>query len=1164
MADEAAAILKAARIRRQKAAASIAPPTTPEDPELVKLRLGRSSKPEGEKQSRKKKDRTIPMHGRPEEKQSCKVKRKLSFADADTGTKKKVDLTKFELKGGQQPCFELQSDISQSDWEKTPQASDTSGVRHRKREKGPEIKQAPVAKEQPQGGNDETQEYSTDQALADDQWKEEKWKLRNGLGADDDDDVLVEVEESKEEPPRHDAKEGPASKKPSKEQAPSKEKPSTGKEQALAGDEGEAKEPKKKKEIAKDQGEQKKPAQRKAIAGDEGDAKEPKKKKEVAKDQGEEKKPEQRKAVAGDEGNGNGPKARRPRKQPEASKANDDETNRPDFDLDHYEYPGKYSASSKGPPEQQQPKSPRKRKSRTPKKTEEPECEEKPSAAKAKAKRAKAGASPKKKVTAEEGPCGGDGSNKPKKASKATEPVAEILRANTAELTTPKSNDEKDEEEEEYNKLNEQDQKDKEEKMKAYKARKAKFYRSLLSMGPRWRHRKRRQSSSSPNKDDPESGSSEDGEQSSEAEDPKKKKTKDKKKKEGKKRDKNKTKKTKKKKKETDEDKQKRLQKEEKKAEAKKKKQEEREEAAMRNSRKQERMALCDGSYFGEAGTLQVAGLASLVGVEKIQPLHEWQTAIKAARTAGKIPSSAEDFDRAETPQATALQVGQCGWSDCHGIFHRNGPLQFNLGPGLLSIVYVEALKAWCLLAEVAPLYPLREQRLYLGLDEGSHGAQLLYIRRSSCVLGQWEPVIGPAPGPEVTIYKEVAVRQVDLQVRTAQTSVISVASGVGSMVLDILFNFFDADWRGGIEHGNVWGLSAVEAMLDCSAVCRSWNNALLPFNNLKKICYHALQIKSPTKLKLPTVPDAMMAIMCAGCCWNNGLKITDSSAFQGRAWPAYVSEVRLLSEMGEDEDHFLCGETPALLNKLAGTFLQVMRQMLHGIQLAWKTKPSALGMITTSNGKRFASCDLLDFVRVERQCHAFMETDSEGHMKLFSHDGVELLPHRWNILEPLLSKGLRLESAVRRWTSTRLEPRGPGEPCGFPFCQKLDIPCHICANDLQGRTRLGASQLSGGYTMEFREDAQLQAAPRRIILEMDVKLIPFFATSQDFSLVRQLWDLLPWSNTDIDDIESECKDWNDDSTADLEEDCDDDSIAEDPPRRRLRGKQPPPPEWQD
>lgn len=33
-------------------------------------------------------------------------------------------------------------------------------------------------------------------------------------------------------------------------------------------------------------------------------------------------------------------------------------------------------------------------------------------------------------------------------------------------------------------------------------------------------------------------------------------------------------------------------------------------------------------------------------------------------------------------------------------------------------------------------------------------------------------------------------------------------------MVLDILFNYLDADWRGGIEHGNVWGLSAVEAML--------------------------------------------------------------------------------------------------------------------------------------------------------------------------------------------------------------------------------------------------------------------------------------------------------------------------------------------------------------
>lgn len=273
--------------------------------------------------------------------------------------------------------------------------------------------------------------------------------------------------------------------------------------------------------------------------------------------------------------------------------------------------------------------------------------------------------------------------------------------------------------------------------------------------------------------------------------------------------------------------------------------------------------------------------MASLVDVSKTSPLGEWLTAVQAARAAGKIPSSdgasEGDFDGAETPQAAALHVGQCGWSDCHGIFHRNGPLQFDLGPGLVSIVYVEALKAWCLLAEVVPLYPLGEQRFYLGLDkEGSHGAQLLYIRHSSCVLGQWEPVIGPAPGPEVTVYKEVAVRQV---VQTPQTSVllnpgapksasvsfgfsflflepIQVAaplnsqsqpsrlpncgtesvmgiplstthfppgsfhqdwwgnSGVGSMVLDILFNYLDADWRGGIEHGNVWGLSAVEAML--------------------------------------------------------------------------------------------------------------------------------------------------------------------------------------------------------------------------------------------------------------------------------------------------------------------------------------------------------------
>ena len=309
------------------------------------------------------------------------------------------------------------------------------------------------------------------------------------------------------------------------------------------------------------------------------------------------------------------------------------------------------------------------------------------------------------------------------------------------------------------------------------------------------------------------------------------------------------------------------------------------------------------------------------------------------------------------------------------------------------------------------------------------------------------------------------------------------------------------------------------------------------------------MQIKSSeskVSINLPNPPDAAMAIMCAGSSWNDGLKITDTPSFQGRAWPAQVAEIRLLSQLHDDEDHFLYGPTPALLNRLAGTFLQVMRQMLSGIRLAWKTKPYTLGVITTCDGRRFASCDLLEFVRVEdNQCHAYVQTDADGHMRLLSQDGRQLVPHDWRIMLPLLSKGLRLESAVRRWTSSRLQPRGPGEPCGFPFCQKLDTPCRVCQNDSKGRTRLGASQLSGGYTIEFDGPSGYS---RKIMLELDVRLIPFFATSQDSSLVPQLGELLPWFYP-----ETESEPW-------------DSPNLEDPKdtRRRLRGKQPPPPAWQD
>ena len=70
----------------------------------------------------------------------------------------------------------------------------------------------------------------------------------------------------------------------------------------------------------------------------------------------------------------------------------------------------------------------------------------------------------------------------------------------------------------------------------------------------------------------------------------------------------------------------------------------------------------------------------------------------------------------------------------------------FQNGP-LLSIVYSEELSMWCLLADVLPLHPLLCQRRALNLPDWD-GPQLLYVRRDLSLLGRWEPVIGPAPGP--------------------------------------------------------------------------------------------------------------------------------------------------------------------------------------------------------------------------------------------------------------------------------------------------------------------------------------------------------------------------------------------------------------------------------
>lgn len=248
--------------------------------------------------------------------------------------------------------------------------------------------------------------------------------------------------------------------------------------------------------------------------------------------------------------------------------------------------------------------------------------------------------------------------------------------------------------------------------------------------------------------------------------------------------------------------------------------------------------------------------------------------------------------------------------------------------------------------------YPLEMERLMMGLGD-FEGAQLLYLSRGPSVVGRWESVLGPAPAPEVSVYKEVTVRQ-----DATQQETVLLQSAVGSTVLDLLFNYTNADWRGEIFNGNVWGVSAMEALLyalmlwqqmqRCSWVCRTWHRALLPFNDLKRICYRAMQIPAlpppGAVVDLPSLPDLFEAMTSGACFWSEILMISHMPWFQGRAWPMQISEINLMSEMNEDEDHFMEGPTSKALNNYAPMFLKMVRQMLAGIPLAWRTKPYTRG----------------------------------------------------------------------------------------------------------------------------------------------------------------------------------------------------------------------------
>ena len=520
-----------------------------------------------------------------------------------------------------------------------------------------------------------------------------------------------------------------------------------------------------------------------------------------------------------------------------------------------------------------------------------------------------------------------------------------------------------------------------------------------------------------------------------------------------------------------------------------------------------------------------VRGSASLVSEHYFeqQCAKNWELTLRAAVAAGKLDREPENqAAELQVPDASSLYVDSCGWEDCHGVFHRSASLEFQKGCGLISIVYVEGLKSWCMLAEVAssrvrkffklsmdflfqtcsprwscygcfimfylwfvahpawitevePLGFLFEQYCYLRLGD-MKGPLLLYICRGSSLHGLWEPVLGRAPGPCVKVYKEVTV---SLTGDASTQSSLLLLPGIGSIVLDLLFNYTAADWSCNS------GFSSLEAMLCavrlwkgmqvCSFVCRTWRNTLQPFSSLTKICYHALQIpeiseESCKTFKLPTIPEAVEAITFAARWWNAGLRIPRSMSFKGKAWPAQIAEVQLQTRMSEEEDEFLRGPSAAALNKHAPTFLTFAKKMLQ-LPLPWRTKPDCRGLTTTTSGGRFVNCALQESLhhgKNNKSSRVLVRDDGEGCMELLSMDGATILPYSGD-LSPLLLEGLRLVSISRGWRTSSSKPKKPSEPCDhyLPECCEAS-PCESCKQDVEGRRRWGYSDLFGGYVLQL------------------------------------------------------------------------------------------------
>ncbi|CAE7856878.1 abcF2 [Symbiodinium microadriaticum] len=498
-----------------------------------------------------------------------------------------------------------------------------------------------------------------------------------------------------------------------------------------------------------------------------------------------------------------------------------------------------------------------------------------------------------------------------------------------------------------------------------------------------------------------------------------------------------------------------------------------------------------------------VPGVATLVirpHRSKDSCLRDWRCGLCAR--AIDVPGATQLL-RPATPDISLLHVGQAGWNQCNGIFHRSTK-GFQNGP-LLSIVYSEELSMWCLLADVLPLHPLLCQRRALNLPDWD-GPQLLYVRRGPLgLLGRWEPVIGPAPGPLVEVYKETRI----VQASSNQLSPI-LDPTLGSSVLDLLLNYTEADWRGGLCHGSVWGLSPLEAMLlalelwsqmnACAAVCRHWQEALKPHRSLKQICWHALQLPPELGPNLPVPPilAAVIAIATFTSLWREQhlvMQKFSQPAFRRYVWPARVSRIELASELPSDEDGSLDGPTAAVLNRYAGVFSSLLQQVLKDLPLPWTTTPGTAGVAADGDGHRFACCDLLDGFAEQEGPVGFLGMDSDGAIELWSSEGVKLLPHADSVLQTLASSGLNPVSRSYGWLCHRVEP-----PRGLPETE-LSFMCPTCA---EGKRCLGASQVAGANKLELRDPAGT-----KIELQIEVTLLPFFATSKDPSLVHKLLPFL-------------------------------------------------------